>query len=49
MKKNFKYKILNPGGNKTALVIGNDYLNNEKKLINDAILKKIKMLNKLVL
>lgn len=42
MKKNFKYKILNPGGNKTALVIGNDYSNNEKKLINDAILKENK-------
>lgn len=40
--KYFKYKILNPGGNKTALVIGNNYLENEKKLINDYILRENK-------
>ena len=38
--KEFKYKILNPGGNKTALVIGNDYLEDEKKKINDIILEE---------
>lgn len=42
MNKDFKYKILNPGGNKTALVIGNMYLPNEKKIINDFILKENK-------
>ena len=40
--KKFEYKILNPGGNKTALVIGNDYSNYEKKIINDIILKENK-------
>ena len=40
--KYFKYKILNPGGNKTALVIGNNYLENEKKLINVYILRENK-------
>ena len=39
-KKNvYKYKILNPGGNKTALVIGNEYNKEAKKIINDEILK----------
>ena len=36
----YKYKILNPGGNKTALVIGNEYSDENKKKINDDILKK---------
>lgn len=34
------YKILNPGGNKTAIVIGNEYTNEEKKKINNIILKE---------
>lgn len=34
------YKILNPGGNKTALVFGNDYREEEKKQINDQILQE---------
>ena len=38
--KEFKYKILNPGGNKTALVIGNEYSEDEKKKINDIILEE---------
>lgn len=29
--KSLNYKILNPGGNKTAIVIGNEYNNEEKK------------------
>ncbi len=40
--KNFKYKILNPGGNKTALVIGSCYSNFEKKIINETILRENK-------
>lgn len=32
------YKILNPGGNKTAIVIGNQYNNKEKRIINKTIL-----------
>lgn len=32
-----KYKILNPGGNKTALIKGCEYTNNQKKLINKII------------
>ena len=40
--KNFKYKILNPGGNKTALVINNNYSDDEKKIINNIILKENK-------
>lgn len=41
-KNNFKvnYKILNPGGNKTAIVIGNEYSTKDKKEINDEILKE---------
>ena len=35
----FNYKILNPGGNKTAIVIGNEYSKEERKEINDKILK----------
>ena len=38
--KEFVYKILNPGGNKTALVIGDTYSNIERKTINDIILKE---------
>lgn len=34
------YKILNPGGNKTAIVIGNKYSKKEKKQINDKILNQ---------
>ena len=37
---NIDYKILNPGGNKTAIVIGNEYSKREKKQINDKILKE---------
>lgn len=35
-----KYKILNPGGNITALVNGTDYSVNQKKLINKLIMNK---------
>lgn len=35
-----KYKIFNPGGNKTALVDGINYTVEEKKKINDEILSK---------
>ena len=35
-----KYKILNPGGNKTALINGCEYTNNQKKLINKIIMDK---------
>lgn len=34
------YKILNPGGNKTAIVLGNEYNEKEKKKINNYILKE---------
>ncbi len=34
------YRILNPGGNKTAIVIGNEYTSEEKKKINNKILKE---------
>ena len=40
--KEYKYKILNPGGNKTALVLGNEYSVEEKKIINNEILKNNK-------
>ena len=40
--ENIKYKIYNPGGNKTAIIIGNEYTDNEKKMINDKILNKDK-------
>ena len=40
--KTFKYKILNPGGNRTALVINNNYSDYEKKIINNIILKENK-------
>ena len=38
--KNFNvdYKILNPGGNKTALIIGTDYTDEDKREINNRIL-----------
>lgn len=35
-----KYKVLNPGGNKTALVNGSEYTDNQKRIINEAIMKK---------
>lgn len=35
-----KYKILNPGGNKTAIVIGNNYTDEEKEKINNKILRE---------
>ncbi len=35
-----EYKILNPGGNKTAIINGNEYTNNQKKLINKMIMDK---------
>lgn len=35
-----KYKIYNPSGNITALVIGDEYNNKEKELINNAIMKE---------
>lgn len=34
------YKIYNPGGNKTALIKGNEYTTNQKKLINKMIMEK---------
>lgn len=36
----FEYKILNPGGNKTALINGCEYTNYQKKLINKMIMDK---------
>jgi len=36
------YKILNPGGNKTAIVYGNAYSKEERKIINTEILKNNK-------
>ena len=36
--KKIDYKILNPGGNKKALINGIGYTNNQKKLINDMIM-----------
>lgn len=35
-----KYKVLNPGGNKTALVNGSEYTDNQKKLINKMIMEE---------
>ncbi len=35
-----KYKILNPGGNKTALVKGNEYTDYQKRLINKMIMER---------
>lgn len=35
-----KYKIFNPAGNITALVIGDDYTIEERKIINDKIMEK---------
>ena len=40
MNKDIRYKILNPGGNKTAIVMGNEYSEDEKKKINEEILKQ---------
>ena len=40
IKKYKDYKILNPGGNKTALVLKNTYTKEEKKNINDRILNE---------
>ena len=40
MKREIKYKIYNPGGNKTALIYGSEYTNNQKKLINKMIMEK---------
>ena len=40
LKRKYTYKIFNPGGNKTALVIGDEYSKDEKKIINDEILKE---------
>lgn len=40
MNSKINYKILNPGGNKTAIVIWNEYSKEEKKQINDNILKE---------
>lgn len=34
------YKIYNPAGNITALVIGDNYTLEERKLINNEIMKK---------
>ena len=41
-EEDFNYKILNPGGNKTALVEGLNYSKEERKIINDIILNKNK-------
>ena len=35
-----KYKIFNPAGNITALVIGDDYTIEERKIINDKIMER---------
>lgn len=35
-----KYKILNPGGNKTALIYGIEYTDSQKRLINRRIMEK---------
>ena len=35
-----KYKILNPGGNKTALIYGSEYTDSQKRLINRRIMEK---------
>lgn len=40
--REIEYKILNPGGNKTALVIGNEYSDEERKIINAKILNENK-------
>ena len=40
MNTKINYKILNPGGNKTALVIGNEYSLEERRKINKNILDK---------
>lgn len=40
--REIKYKIYNPGGNKTALIKGNDYTAIQKRLINKMIMEKDK-------
>ena len=40
--ENVNYKILNPGGNKTGIVYGLSYAKEERKIINDYILKENK-------
>ena len=40
--ENVNYKILNPGGNKTGIVYGLSYTKEERKMINDYILKENK-------
>ena len=40
--REIKYKIYNPGGNKTALIKGNDYTAIQKRLINKVIMEKDK-------
>lgn len=35
-----EYKVLNPGGNKTALVKGINYTDKQKRLINKLIMEK---------
>lgn len=37
---NIKYKVLNPGGNKTALVNGSEYTDTQKRVINKIIMDK---------
>ena len=34
------YEVLNPGGNETALVMGLEYSDEERKIINNKILKQ---------
>ena len=41
-KLEYNYKILNPGGNKTGLVLGNEYTDEEKLKINEEILSNNK-------
>ena len=39
MKKKVRYQVFVPGGNDTAFVFGTDYTKNERKYINDIIMK----------
>lgn len=39
-QKEVTYKILNPGGNQTALVLGNEYTKEERQQINASILNE---------
>ena len=43
---NISYKIFNPAGNITALVVGDEYDLEQKKLINKKLWKKNQKLNK---